>query len=37
MVADGRLTPAFKMPGLRGPFVFAPEEVERAKREEAAA
>lgn len=28
-VASGRITPALKMPGIRGPFLFDPAEVER--------
>jgi excisionase family DNA binding protein len=30
MVDDGRLTPALKFPGLRGPYLFTEEEIARA-------
>lgn len=30
MVDDGRLTPALKFPGLRGPYLFTEEEIQRA-------
>jgi excisionase family DNA binding protein len=30
-VAAGRIAPALKMPGLRGPFLFDPAEVDRVK------
>lgn len=30
-VASERITPTMKMPGLRGPFLFDPAEVERVK------
>lgn len=36
MVKEGRITPAIKLPGLRGAFLFEPTEVERAKAEAAA-
>lgn len=38
-VALGWIEPATKLPGLRGPYLFAPAEVERvkAKREQASA
>lgn len=35
-VASGRLTPAFKAPGLRGPYFFHRTDVERLAREHAA-
>lgn len=35
-VALGRITPAAKLPGLRGPFLFDRAEVERVKAEVAA-
>lgn len=35
-VAMGRITPAIKLPGLRGAFMFDADEVERVKGEAAA-
>lgn len=35
-VAAGRIVPATKLPGLRGPFLFDPAEVERVRGGEAA-
>ena len=35
-VAADRIRPALKMPGLRGPFLFHPSEVDRVKAEAAA-
>lgn len=35
-VALNRITPAFKLPGLRGAFMFEPAEVERVRSEVAA-
>ena len=35
-VAAGRITPAMKLPGIRGPYLFDPAEVERAAAERAA-
>lgn len=32
-VSSGRIAPAMKLPGVRGPFLFAPEEVERVRIE----
>lgn len=32
-VASERITPAYKMPGPRGAFLFAPDEVARVKGE----
>jgi len=31
MVDDGRLTSRMKLPGLRGPYLFDPAEIERAR------
>jgi excisionase family DNA binding protein len=36
-VAAGRIMPAYKSPGTRGPFLFDASEVERVKREQSAA
>lgn len=36
-VRIGTITPATKLPGLRGPFLFDPAEVERVKAERAEA
>lgn len=36
MVKEGRIMPALKLPGIRGPFLFDPAEVERVKAEAAA-
>ncbi|HET6917187.1 MAG TPA: hypothetical protein VFH56_13930 [Acidimicrobiales bacterium] len=30
-VAAGEITPLYKAPGLRGPYLFAPDEVQRVK------
>lgn len=30
-VRDGQIVPAVKLPGLRGPFLFDPAEVERVR------
>lgn len=35
-VQSGRIAPAVKLPGLRGPFLFEPAEVDRVKAEAAA-
>ncbi|NQD40570.1 helix-turn-helix domain-containing protein [Glutamicibacter halophytocola] len=35
MVADGRLTPAFKAPGIRGAYIFDVEEIERVAKGDA--
>lgn len=35
-VATSRITPAFKLPGLRGAFMFDTSEVERVRAEVAA-
>lgn len=35
-VAAEKIAPAIKMPGVRGPFLFDPAEVERLKAERAA-
>ena len=32
-VAQGRITPATKLPGLRGAFLFEPDEVARVRAE----
>lgn len=32
-VATDRITPAFKMPGLRGAFLFSPDEVARVRQQ----
>jgi predicted site-specific integrase-resolvase len=32
-VLIGRITPAYKHPGVRGPFLFDPDEVERVRLE----
>lgn len=35
-VAAGKIAPAFKLPGLRGPFVFTRDEVDRVRAEDKA-
>lgn len=35
-VASGRIAPAVKLPGLRGPYLFDPAEVARVRAEVAA-
>ena len=35
-VASGRLTPAVKLPGIRGPFLFTPAAIKAAAKDDAA-
>lgn len=37
LVSAGRLTPAAKTPGIRGAYLFTPDEVDRVERERIAA